>query len=157
LNYHLIKYLPTLLAFGYVLFRMGNDPYTLKAAQKQLGLQSSLDRSQAIGLIGGVLIALALFVVIDPEARILFMFIDSVGVDLFVTVWALALRHYMTVSVALVSISMLQVIYRFGPLPRFWPYPEVVRSSPSFLAYAITFPVGVLLCFCICVNDVLTH
>jgi hypothetical protein len=157
LNYQLIEYLLTLLVFGYVLFRMASDPYTLKAAQEHLGLQYSIDQSQAIGVFGSVLISLALFVVIDPEARILFMFIDSVGVDLFVTVCTLVLRHYMTVSVALASITVLQVIYRFGPLPQFWPYREVVRSSPSFLAYAIMFPVGFLLCFSICVNDVLTR
>jgi len=87
---------------------------------------------------------LALFVAIDPEARIFLMFLDSVGIDLFVTLCVLFLRHNLVLIAAILLIPILKWTYRWGPVPGFWPSRLVIRSSASWAGYAVVVPVMTL-------------
>ena len=59
-----------------------------------VGINRRLTESEStVVLILGALVVLTLFVAVEPETRIFLMFLDSVGVDLFVTLCVLFLRH----------------------------------------------------------------
>jgi hypothetical protein len=48
------------------------------------------------------------------------MFLDSFGVDLFLALCALFMRHNLELGVAVLLILVLKGIYRWGPVPGFW-------------------------------------
>jgi hypothetical protein len=89
-------------------------------------------------------VLLALFVAIDPEARIFLMFLDSVGVDFFVTVCVLYLRHNLVLAAAILLIPILKWTYRWGAVPGFWPSRLVLSSSATWAGYAVVVPVMAL-------------
>ena len=112
-----------------------------------VGIKRRLTRSEStFALILGALVLLALFIAIEPEARIFLMFLDSAGVDLFVTVCVLYLRHNLVLVTAILLIPILKWAYRWGPVPGFWPSRLVIRSSASWAGYAVVVPV-VTLCW----------
>jgi len=79
-----------LLVLAYMLVLVQNDQGMLVQLLSLVGIKRRLTRSEnTFALIVGGLVVLALFIAIDPEARIFLMFLDSVGVDLFVTVCVL--------------------------------------------------------------------
>jgi hypothetical protein len=138
---------PLLILFVLVfaLIRMKNDPEGLTRALSIFGIKLRLNRSDSkFGLIGGALVVLALFVVIDPEARVLLVFLDSFGVDLFVALCGLFVRHNLELCVAILLIPILKGIYRWGPVPGFWPSGVVLKSSASWAGYAILYPAAAL-------------
>ena len=111
-----------------------------------LGIKRRLTQSEStFALIIGGLVFLALFVAIDPEARIFLMFIDSFGADLFVTLCVLFFRHRLAITISLLIIPILKGLYRWGPVPGFWPSKFVLRSSASWAGYAILWPATALL------------
>jgi hypothetical protein len=111
-----------------------------------LGIKRRLTQSEStFALIVGGLVFLALFVAIDPEARIFLMFIDSFGADLFVTLCVLFFRHRLAITISLLIIPILKGLYRWGPVPGFWPSKLVVRSSVTWTGYAILWPAMALL------------
>ena len=110
-----------------------------------VGIKRRLTRSEStFVLILGGLVVLALFVAIEPEARIFLMFLDSVGVDLFVTLCVLFLRHNLVLVAAILIIPISKWAYRWGPVPGFWPSRLVIRSSASWAGYAVVVPVMTL-------------
>ena len=110
-----------------------------------VGIKQRLTRSETtIVLILGGLALLALFIAIEPEARIFLMFLDSVGVDLFVTLCVLYLRHNLVLVAAILLVPILKWTYRWGPVPGFWPSRLVVRSSASWAGYAVVMPMVAL-------------
>lgn len=131
-----------LLALSFLLVRVQRDQGTLAPLPSLFGIQGRSTRSEsAFVLVIGGLVCLLLFVAINPEARIFLMFLDSAGVDLFVTLCALYLRHNLAFVAAVLLIPILKRIYRFGPVPGFWPSKLVMKSSPSWAGYAIAVPV----------------
>ena len=113
-----------------------------------VGIKRRLTRSEStFALIAGVLVLLALFVAIDPEARIFLMFLDSVGVDCFVTLCVLFFRYRLAITITILIIPILKGLYRWGPVPGFWPSKLVLRSSPTWAGYAILWPPIALLCY----------
>jgi hypothetical protein len=88
----------------------------------------------------GALIVLALLLVFDPEVRALLMLVDYVGIDLMVTVAALFLRQHLAITASLVLIPLLRLAYRYGPVPGFWPYRQVLRSGVIWPTYAVICP-----------------
>ena len=111
-----------------------------------VGIKRRLTQSEStFALIVGGLVFLALFVAIDPEARIFLMFIDSFGVDLFVTLCVLFFRHRLAITISILIIPILKGLYRWGPVPGFWPSKLVVRSSATWTGYAILWPAMALL------------
>ena len=110
-----------------------------------VGVDRRLTRSEStFVLILGVSVVLALFVAIEPEARIFLMFLDSVGVDLFVTLSVLFLRHNLVLVAAILLVPILQWAYRWGPVPGFWQSRLVIRSSVTWAGYAVVIPVMTL-------------
>ena len=107
------------------------------------GLRGQGSKSTLV-LIAGGLVLLALFIAIEPETRVLLMFLDSVGVDLFVTVCILYLRHNLVLVIAVLLVPVLKGMYRWGPVPGFWPSRYVMRSSATWAGYAIVVPVVTL-------------
>jgi hypothetical protein len=85
-------------------------------------------------------ILLALFLVFDPEVRILLMLVDYLGIDLIVTVAALFLRQHLVITASLVLIPLVRLAYRFGPVPGFWPSRQVLKSGVIWPAYAVIHP-----------------
>jgi hypothetical protein len=140
-----MEILLTLLVLAYMLVLIQNDQSMVVRLLSLVGINRRLTRSEStFVLILGVLVVLALFVAIDPEARIFLMFLDSVGVDLFVTLCVLFLRHNLVLVAAILLIPILKWTYRWGPVPGFWPSRLVIRSSASWAGYAVVVPVVTL-------------
>ena len=57
---------------------------------------------------------------------------------------ALYLRHNLVLVAAILLIPILKWIYRWGPVPGFWPSRLVVRSSSIWAGYAVVVPLKVL-------------
>jgi hypothetical protein len=133
------------LVLAYMLVLVRNDQSMVVRLLSLVGINRRLTRSEStFVLILGVLVVLALFVAIDPEARIFLMFLDSVGVDLFVTLCVLFLRHNLVLVAAILLIPILKWTYRWGPVPGFWPSRLVIRSSATWAGYAVVVPVVTL-------------
>jgi hypothetical protein len=123
-----------------------NDQGVLVQLLALIGIKRRPSRSEStIALIIGALVVLALFVAIEPEARIFLMFIDSFGVDLFVTLIVLFLRHRLAITISILIIPVLKGIYRWGPIPGFWPSKMVIRSSATWAGYAVLWPAMAIL------------
>jgi hypothetical protein len=143
-----------LAILAYVSVRVQKTPGLSKRLLSLMGIDRRLAGSESqFALVAGAVVALALFVAIDPEARVFLMFLDSFGVDLFVTLCALLVRHNLELGVALLLIPILKGIYRWGPVPGFWPSGVVLKSSASWAGYAILYPaaaffIGVLFVKC---------
>jgi hypothetical protein len=134
-----------LLVLAYMLIIVQNDLSMVVRLLSLVGINRRLTRSEStFVLILGVLAVLALFVAIEPEARIFLMFLDSVGVDLFVTLCVLFLRHNLVLVAAILLIPILKWTYRWGPVPGFWPSRFVIGSSASWAGYAVVVPVVTL-------------
>jgi hypothetical protein len=134
-----------LLVLTYMLVLIQNDQGMAVRLLSLVGINRRLTRSEStfILILGG-LVVLALFVAIEPETRIFLMFLDSVGVDLFVTVCLLYLRHNLVLVAAILLIPILKWTYRWGPVPGFWPSSLVIRSSATWAGYAVVVPLKVL-------------
>jgi hypothetical protein len=149
-----------LLVLAYLFVRAERDPDILVQLLSLLGIKRRLTRSEnSLTLILGGLVLLALLVAIEPEARIFLMFLDSVGVDLFVAVCALYLRHNLVLVAAILLVPILRGIYRLGPVPGFWPSRLVIRSSATWAGYAVVMPVVALCAFALaalCIAAVLS-
>lgn len=134
-----------LLVLGYMFVRVERDQDMLVQLLSLVGIKRRLTRSEStFALIVGGLVVLALFIAIEPEARIFLMFLDSVGVDLFVTVCVLYLRHNLVLVAAILLIPILKWTYRWGPVPGFWPSRHVIKSSATWAGYAVVVPVMAL-------------
>lgn len=83
------------------------------------------------------------------------MFIDSIGVDLFLTMCVLYLRHHLMISATLVLLPALRAAYRFGLVAGFWPSRDVMHSMPAFATYAIAWPIAFLLLITGCITLVI--
>jgi hypothetical protein len=131
-----------LLVLAYMLVLVQNDQSMVVRLLSLVGINRRLTRSEStFVLILGGLAVLALFIAMEPEARIFLMFLDSVGVDLFVTVCVLYLRHNLVLVAAILLIPILKWTYRWGPVPGFWPSRLVIRSSATWAGYAVVVPV----------------
>ena len=130
-----------LLLLAYMLVLVQSDQSMVVRLLSLVGVNRRLTRSEStFVLILGVLVVLALFVAIEPEARIFLMFLDSVGVDLFVTFCILFLRHNLVLVAAILLIPILKWTYRWGPVPGFWPSRLVIKSSATWAGYAVVVP-----------------
>jgi hypothetical protein len=149
-----------LLVLACMLVRVERDQDVLVQLLSLVGIKRRLTRSEStFVLIVGGLVLLALFVAIEPEARIFFMFLDSVGVDLFVTFCVLFLRHNLVLVAAILLIPLLKWTYRCGPVPGFWPSRLVMRSSASWAGYAVVMPMvalGWVTVAALCITGVLS-
>ena len=148
------------LVLAYMLVLVQNDQSMVVRLLSLLGIRRRLTRSETtfVMILGG-LVVLALFVAIEPEARIFLMFLDSVGVDLFVAVSALYLRHNLLLIAAILLVPVLRGIYRLGPVPGFWPSRLVIGSSATWAGYAVVIPVVALCAFALaalCIAAVLS-
>jgi len=134
-----------LVVLAYMLVLVQNDQGMAVRLLSLVGINRPLTRSEStfVLILGGLLV-LALFVAIEPETRIFLMFLDSVGVDLFVTMCVLYLRHNLVLVAAILLIPILRWTYRWGPVPGFWPSSLVIRSSATWAGYAVVVPLKVL-------------
>ena len=133
------------LVLAYMLVLVQNDRGMVVRLLSLVGINRRLSRSEStFVLILGGLVVLALFVAIEPETRIFLMFLDSVGIDLFVTFCVLFLRHNLVLVAAILLIPILRWTYRWGPVPGFWPSRLVIRSSATWAGYAVVVPVVTL-------------
>jgi hypothetical protein len=140
-----VQLLLILSLVAYVSVRVQKDPGLSKRLPSLMGINRRLAGSESeFALVVGALVALALFAAIDPEARVFLMFLDSFGVDLFVALCALFVRHNLELCVAILLIPILKGIYRWGPVPGFWPSGVVLKSSASWAGYAILYPAAAL-------------
>jgi len=134
-----------LLVLAYMFVRVERDQGVLVQMLSLLGIKRRVTPSETtLALIAGGLVFLALMVAIEPESRIFLMFLDSVGVDLFVAACAVYLRHNLLLVAAILLVPVLKGIYRLGPVPGFWPSRLVIRSSATWAGYAVVMPVVAL-------------
>ena len=133
------------LVLAYMLVLVQNDQGTVVRLLSLVGINRRLTRSEStVVLILCGLVIVALFVAIEPETRIFLMFLDSVGVDLFVTMCVLYMRHNLVLVAAILLIPILKRAYRWGPVPGFWPSRLVIKSSASWAGYAVITPMVAL-------------
>jgi hypothetical protein len=133
------------LVLACLLVLVQNDQGMVVRLLSVVGINRRLTRSEStFVLILGGLVVLALFVAVEPETRIFLMFLDSVGVDLFVTLCVLYLRHNLVLVAAILLIPILKWSYRWGPVPGFWPSRLVIRSSAGWAGYAVVTPIVAL-------------
>lgn len=141
-----LRLLLVFLVLVFCLYRMKDDPEEMSRVLSFFGIKPRFNRSQStFWLVAAVLVALALFIALDPEARVFLAFVDSFGVDLFVAVCALFVRYNLELCLAILLIPILRGIYRWGPVPGFWPSRVVLTSSASWAGYAILYPAAALL------------
>jgi len=134
-----------LLVLSYMLVLVQNDQGMVVRLLSLVGIKGRLTRSEGTFVfILGALVILALFVAIEPEARIFLMFLDSVGVDLFITLCVLYLRHNLVLVAAILLVPILKRAYRWGPVPGFWPSKLVIKSSTGWAGYAVVTPMVAL-------------
>jgi hypothetical protein len=134
-----------LLVLAYMLVLVQNDQGMVVRLLSLVGIKRRLTRSEGtFVLILGALVILALFVAVEPEARIFLMFLDSVGVDLFITLCVLYLRHNLVLVAAILLVPILKRAYRWGPVPGFWPSKLVIKSSAGWAGYAVVTPMVAL-------------
>jgi hypothetical protein len=134
-----------LLVLAYTIVLVQNDRSGVVRLLSLVGINRRLTQSEgAFALIAGGLVVLALFVAVEPETRIFLMFLDSAGVDLFITVCVLYLRHNLLFVAGISLIPILRWTYRWGPVPGFWPSRVVLSSSASWTGYAVVIPVVTL-------------
>ncbi len=149
-----------LLVLAYMFVRVERDQGVLVQLLSLIGIERRVTRSEStLALIAGGLVFFALVVAIEPESRIFLMFLDSVGVDLFVAVSALYLRHNLLLIAAILLVPVLRGIYRLGPVPGFWPSRLVIGSSATWAGYAVVIPVVALCAFALaalCIAAVLS-
>lgn len=138
-----VQLLLVLSILTYVSIRVHKDPELSKRLLSLLGIKLA-GSERRFALVVGAVVALALFVAMDPEARVFLMFLDSFGVDLFVALCALFVRHNLELCIAILLIPILKGIYSWGPVPGFWPSGVVLRSSASWVGYAILYPAAAL-------------
>jgi hypothetical protein len=130
-----------LLVLACMLVLVQKDQDMLAQLLSLVGIKRRLTRSEStFVLIFSGLVILALFVAVEPEARIFLMFLDSMGVDLFITVCVLYLRHNLVLVAAILLIPILKWSYGWGPVPGFWPSRLVIKSSASWAGYAVVTP-----------------
>src|SRR6202021_1583068 len=97
------------LVLAYMLVLVQNDQGTVVRLLSLVGINRQLTRSEStFVLILGGLVIVALFVAIEPETRIFLMFLDSVGVDLFITLCVLYLRHNLVLVAAILLVPLLK-------------------------------------------------
>jgi hypothetical protein len=136
----------TFIILMFMIVRIQNNPDMLAHLFSLFGIKMRLTRSEStFALVVGAVVCLALFVAIDPEARVFLMFIDSFGADLFVTLCVLFLRYRLAIILSLLLIPLLKVSYRWGPVPGFWPTKTVLKSSAMWAGYAVIYPATILL------------
>jgi len=134
-----------LLVLAYMLVLVQNDQGMVVRLLSLVGIKGRLTRSEGTFVfILGALVILALFVAVEPEARIFLMFLDSVGVDLFITLCVLYLRHNLVLVAAILLVPILKRAYRWGPVPGFWPSKLVIKSSTGWAGYAVVTPMVAL-------------
>jgi hypothetical protein len=100
----------------------------------------------------GALIAVALFFAIEPEARAVLLLVDYLGVDLILTMIIIHLRHHLVIAAALLFLPLLRWAYRWGPVPGFWPHPQLLKSSWTWSGYAVIYPARVVAIGVLCVG-----
>ena len=149
-----------LLVLAYMLVLVQNDEGMAVRLLSLVGINRRLTppESTSVLILGG-LVVLALFVALEPETRIFLMLLDSVGVDLFVTMCVLYLRHNLVIVAAILLIPILKWAYRWGPVPGFWPSRLVMRSSATWAGYAVVVPAMTLFAAAmaaICITAVLS-
>jgi len=140
-----VQLLLVLAILTYASVRVQKDPGLSKRLLSLMGINRRLAGLETeVALVVGALVAFALLVAIDPETRVFLIFLDSFGVDLFVALCALFVRHNLELCVAILLIPILKGIYRWGPVPGFWPSGVVLKSSASWAGYAVLYPAAAL-------------
>jgi hypothetical protein len=84
-----------------------------------------------------------LLVVLNPEVRVLLVFSQFIGVDLFVMLIVLQFRYCLT-GVSPLAVSSLLARLLSQLLPRLAPSFSVIRMSPALALYALLLPVAVV-------------
>jgi hypothetical protein len=76
------------------------------------------------------LVFIALLVVINPEARILLLFIDAIGIDVFLMLVLFQLRDIITWAHRTGTPRLRHMLLNWGPIPFSVPTPALFRRHP---------------------------
>jgi hypothetical protein len=86
---------------------------------------------------------LALLTVLNPEIRALLLFIDAVGVDVFLLLVLLQVQTGFA-SIHALAHSLWRRMCRWGPLPFHWPTLTTFRRHPAIAICAASPPLAAL-------------
>ena len=103
---------------------------------------SGASRTAAIRLLT-LLVLAALVFALDPEIRVILLFIDSVGVDLFLMLLAFQGREYLLLLNGAVALPVVRRLSMWGPYPIALPSRWLMRTHPFWGVYATVQPLAV--------------
>jgi hypothetical protein len=87
------------------------------------------------------LVFIALLVVINPEARLLLLFIDGVGIDVFLMLVLFQLRDIITWAHRTCVPTLRRMLLNWGPIPFSVPTPVLFRRHPVLSVCSVLSPV----------------
>jgi len=94
-----------------------------------------LDRTTTVKVLG-LLVLVALIITLDPEVRVLLLFIDSVGVDIYLLLLAFQGRAYFWLFYGTVMLPAARHLSDLGPYPLPLPSRWFFSQHPFWAAYA---------------------
>lgn len=89
-------------------------------------------------------VPIALLVVINPETRLLLLFIDSVGIDVFLMLVLFQLRDSFTWAHRSLAPRLRRILLNWGPLPFNVPTSTLLRRHPILSVCSVLSPIVAL-------------
>jgi hypothetical protein len=126
----------SLCAFVMVLL-IWRDPARL-ALNRIMGIGSGTNEGPSATIkVLALLIVIALVLVIDPEIRLLLLFVDAVGVDFFLLLLAIQGRELFSLLNGTVIFPAAHYLATLGPYPLPLPSRWFFAQHPFWAAYAV--------------------
>jgi hypothetical protein len=92
-----------------------------------------------------LLVVIALVLVIDPEVRLLLLFVDAVGVDFFLLLLAIQGRELISLILGAAIMPLVHYLASLGPYPLPLPSRWFLTEHPFWAVYAVVQFVAVAL------------
>ncbi len=127
--------LPSLCAFLIVLLIWG-DPARI-ALNRIMGIGPAVNDRRGVTIkVLALLVVIALVLVIDPEIRLLLLFVDAIGVDFFLLLLAIQGRELFSLVNGTVIMPAAHYLAALGPYPLPLPSRWFFTHHPFWAAYA---------------------
>jgi hypothetical protein len=128
--------LPSLCAFLIALIIWGDPTQLALNRIMRIGPGVNDGRGVTINVLA-LLVVIALVLVIDPEIRLLLLFVDAVGVDFFLLLLAIQGRELFSLLNGTVMMPAVHYLAALGPFPLPLPGRWFFTQHPFWAAYAV--------------------
>lgn len=120
-----------LVLFGLVAF--------IKHDRRSL-ISLNFPNAPSVNRIAGILILIALFVVFNPELRILLMFVDFMGIDVLLVFLTFQFQDQLALAYRMVLLPALRYLCNWSPMPCLMPTPSIMKQQPALAVAAVMYP-----------------